>query len=520
MALTINNISIVHWFPHVEKHRCGYCKSENGSISYGNKIFWQYIIFANILIVIFVPRGCNGSGRTGTEIKVECGLSFYRSRNSINFILCFTYRCDALNFKISKSQKKIIKKINRFVKDEILHKDVALSESEGESEHEESTIILKERPKINFDYKSLGNTVNELPANLSDNQVPSSSSGKTGCDSNQPPNDVSGLKNVKTIGTTGSITTTTVKKGLGADPNKLPCKKAKLLRIEKKQKKMQEKGLNYVKVNVNNEVKSLEQFLCDFPENCKDKLKIKLVNLNRSEDTSDDCDVEYEVYKKYQMRIHNDPPEKCSKMTFLRFLVNSPLKLQRWNNDGDMGFGSFHQQYWLNEKLIAVGVIDILPKCVSSVYFFYDPDYRSLTLGTYGSLREIDFTRRLYESVPSIKYYYMGFYIHSCPKMRYKGRLVPSDLLCPETYKWYPITECIPKLEQSKYCRLNDDAKAVDQDACTSNDIDQIKVYVSDGYVKFQSYIHRHRERKVFANIGKLIGRKCIDTFLFVESTH
>lgn len=51
------------------------------------------------------------------------------------------------------------------------------------------------------------------------------------------------------------------------------------------------------------------------------------------------------------------------------------------------GYGSFHQQYWLDGKLIAVGVIDILPKCVSSVYFFYDPLYMNLTLGTYGALR-------------------------------------------------------------------------------------------------------------------------------------
>ncbi|KAK9719464.1 Arginine-tRNA-protein transferase, C terminus [Popillia japonica] len=508
MALTINNISIVHWFPHVEKHRCGYCKSENGSISYG---MWADSMTVNDYQNL-IDRGWRRSGR-------------YCYKPIMNEICCpqYTIRCNALNFKMSKSQKKIIKKINRFLKDEILHKDVTLRDSEAEGDHEESTIILKERPKINFDYKTLGKTVNEVSAYLSDSQVPSSSSSKTNSissDSNQLPKDERVSKKVKTINTTSNITTTTVKKGLGADPSKLPCKKAKLLRIEKKQQKMQEKGLNYVRANVKNEVKSLEQLLYDFPENCGDKLKIKLVNLNRSEDTSDDCDVEYEVYKKYQMRIHNDPPEKCSKLTFLRFLVNSPLKLQRWSNDDDIGFGSFHQQYWLNDKLIAVGVIDILPKCVSSVYFFYDPDYRSLTLGTYGSLREIDFTRKLYQSIPSIKYYYMGFYIHSCPKMRYKGRLVPSDLLCPVTYKWYPITECIPKLEQSKYCRFNEDPKAVDEDACTSNDIDQIKVYVSDGYVKFKSYVHRNRERKVFTNIGKLVGRKCIETFLFVESTH
>ena len=39
------------------------------------------------------------------------------------------------------------------------------------------------------------------------------------------------------------------------------------------------------------------------------------------------------------------------------------------------------------DKLIAVGVLDILPRCVSSVYFFYDPDYSFLSLGVYSALR-------------------------------------------------------------------------------------------------------------------------------------
>ena len=38
-------------------------------------------------------------------------------------------------------------------------------------------------------------------------------------------------------------------------------------------------------------------------------------------------------------------------------------------------------------KLVAVGVIDILPRCVSSVYLFYDPDYFFLSLGVYSALR-------------------------------------------------------------------------------------------------------------------------------------
>lgn len=55
----------------------------------------------------------------------------------------------------------------------------------------------------------------------------------------------------------------------------------------------------------------------------------------------------------------------------------------------------------------------------------------------------------------NIKYYYMGFYIHSCPKMRYKGQYHPSFLLCPESYTWHPIEECRIKLDLKRYCRFS-----------------------------------------------------------------
>lgn len=118
--------------------------------------------------------------------------------------------------------------------------------------------------------------------------------------------------------------------------------------------------------------------------------------------------VSEELYKKYQTYVHNEQPQEDE---FCYFLVKTPLKvlllclllsyIQHLDYYFDLfkqhkpfpggiegpGYGSFHQQYWIDNKLIAVGVLDILPGCVSSVYFFYDPEYRNLTLGTYGSLR-------------------------------------------------------------------------------------------------------------------------------------
>jgi arginine-tRNA-protein transferase len=37
--------------------------------------------------------------------------------------------------------------------------------------------------------------------------------------------------------------------------------------------------------------------------------------------------------------------------------------------------------YRLDGELIAMGVIDILPACISSVYFIYDPRHEKFSLG-------------------------------------------------------------------------------------------------------------------------------------------
>ena len=101
------------------------------------------------------------------------------------------------------------------------------------------------------------------------------------------------------------------------------------------------------------------------------------------------------------------------------------------------GFGSFHQQYRVDGRLIAVGVVDVLPRCLSSKYLFWDPDYARLSLGKLSALKEIEWTQRQErEHCPSLQSYYMGYYIHTCPKMTYKAAYAPSDLLCPLRYMY------------------------------------------------------------------------------------
>ncbi|KAI8086376.1 arginine-tRNA-protein transferase-like protein 1 [Halteromyces radiatus] len=158
----------------------------------------------------------------------------------------------------------------------------------------------------------------------------------------------------------------------------------------------------------------------------------------------------YALYYKYQQQVHHDKPSDISKEGFRRFLVDTPMELERVNDQ--VTWGSYHQKYILDGTLIAVAVLDILPHCVSSVYYMYDTDYSFLGLGNYSALREISLTQEYHLSIPDLKYYYMGFYIHSCEKMKYKAKYHPSDLLDPETYDWYSFNDiCKPLLDQHRY---------------------------------------------------------------------
>ncbi|KAL2549648.1 Arginyl-tRNA--protein transferase 1 [Forsythia ovata] len=168
---------------------------------------------------------------------------------------------------------------------------------------------------------------------------------------------------------------------------------------------------------------------------------------------------EYSLYRKYQLRVHNDTPDQVSENSYKRFLVDTPLVYVPPSSDGAIppsGFGSFHQQYVIDGKLIAVGVIDILPKCVSSKYLFWDPDFAFLSLGKFSALEEIRWVRENQVHCPRLQYYYLGYYIHSCSKMRYKAAYRPSELLCPLRYQWVPYDVAKILLDRRKYVVLSD----------------------------------------------------------------
>ncbi|XP_049875795.1 arginyl-tRNA--protein transferase 1 [Pectinophora gossypiella] len=495
--------SIVEYYGEHESYRCGYCRSSDTNFSHG---MWAHTMTVSDYQDL-IDRGWRRSGK-------YC----YKPTMDVTCCPMYTIRCKAQEFKPTKSQKKVLKRFNKFLSGE--EKDfrsagdtdrkMSTSSSLGERELEgESGEQFVETTRQHQDI----NVANVVTADTEEKETNGECSSVG-----------SSTTKMEVQSGESQLLDTDRKKVIGPDPTKGPCKKAKQLRRERKLEKLKEKGIDVSSLNnINkNKEKQVEDFINELPKEFQKRLEIKLVRtappspewLATSKET-------HEVYVKYQTTIHDDKPEKCSEPKFRDFLVQSPLLEEHSETGPPCGYGSFHQQYWLDGKIIAVGVIDILPKCVSSVYFFYDPQYMNLTLGTYGALREISFTRHLHAMCPELKYYYMGYYIHSCCKMRYKGNFYPSYLLCPETYKWFPLKECIRKLEVTPYSRLDPDIDSVDENHPNEGDINYIPVWVKGVVMPYKMY--KRKFNKKIDNIdelmeyARLVGTKSAKSLVLVR---
>lgn len=106
----------------------------------------------------------------------------------------------------------------------------------------------------------------------------------------------------------------------------------------------------------------------------------------------------------------------------------------------------------MDGKLIAVGVLDILPTCVSSVYLYYDPGYSHLHLGTISAMRETLLVRELQARGgpwSKMQWHLLGYYVHSCTKMKYKAEYRPAEVLDQADGTWSDIRTIQTLLEES-----------------------------------------------------------------------
>ena len=88
---------------------------------------------------------------------------------------------------------------------------------------------------------------------------------------------------------------------------------------------------------------------------------------------------------------------------------------------GDFGYEIL---YFDKDRLIGVDLVDILEDGISSIYFYYDPEYEAYSLGKLSLYQQI-----LIAKERKKEWIYLGYYVESCPSLSYKSHYKPYKTL-------------------------------------------------------------------------------------------
>jgi arginyl-tRNA--protein-N-Asp/Glu arginylyltransferase len=80
--------------------------------------------------------------------------------------------------------------------------------------------------------------------------------------------------------------------------------------------------------------------------------------------------------------------------------------------------------YFDGDRLVGVALMDEVPGAISLVYFYYDPDWRPLSPGTFSILNQL-----LYAREAGLRYAYFGYWVEGCRSLNYKARYQPHEIL-------------------------------------------------------------------------------------------
>jgi arginine-tRNA-protein transferase len=129
----------------------------------------------------------------------------------------------------------------------------------------------------------------------------------------------------------------------------------------------------------------------------------------------------YELYDRYQRQWH-DGKQAGDPMGFLTFLYHSPVHTLEFEYRApNAGSEAEHAR---GGKLLGVGICDITPRAISSVYFYFDPAEARRSLGTFSVLYELAWAK-----AHRLAHWYAGYWVKGCGTMAYKANYRPAEVL-------------------------------------------------------------------------------------------
>ncbi len=101
----------------------------------------------------------------------------------------------------------------------------------------------------------------------------------------------------------------------------------------------------------------------------------------------------------------------------------------------DPDFPAWEFLYYVQQRLVAVGLVHEVPHALSSVYFTYRLECAELSLGTFSVLKEIEYAKSVGK-----QHLYLGYYVADNHFMRHKASFKPHEML-HENGLWEAVQE-------------------------------------------------------------------------------
>ena len=511
-------------------HKCGYCKNKEGSVSFGVNI-------EKYPAKIYEKMMKDGWRR--------CGHYVYIPNIEKSCCKLYTCRLNVEDFKINKEQKKIMKRFRKYLSGEYeLNKEKLKEKKEEKMEIEKTKKIdekkerieailnnyLKQKikylqiiekyckidssileqklkdlhvrantnKKFDFDYsidfiyiinKLIQSKNNKINFELKNLNLELYNDFKEFYNSNSNQEDLELSEKTGHINIIDKTKPKKVKNEIKIEDKKtgkIKIQEHKKEKISKQPKISQKYSLEYFPEIINEPEINLplkHTYTCEFT----DKIEID--------------DERFKVYKKYQMNIHNDPPDEITKERYNRawgstnLIDNVGIKLP--NDLGEKTkhpeiypkkYGAYNFIHRIDGKIVAVGIWDILPTCLSSVYLYYDTDYQFLDLGVFTAIREIEYVKSFHDLIDkNFKYYMMGFYCETVQKLRYKGFYQPTELLDRYTMNYIYLKDVQNLIKDGKNHKLCDKPINPNYKYMPKDEIDK---YIKNLFIEFQQGKH------------------------------